>query len=103
MVEALLLSFLRSLSSTNHVRFSQIGHVQPSGTKVCTWPFSGTASSSRAARDEVKWPAEGLGLVEALFSSALRTFGFQLGQPHGARGAKVSYMLAAFWSLVLAS
>lgn len=67
MVEALLLSFLRSLSSTNHVRFSQIGHVQPSGTKVCTWPFSGTASSSRAARDAVKWPAEGLGLVEGPF------------------------------------
>jgi hypothetical protein len=47
----LLLLFLHSLSSTNHVWFSQTGHVQPSSAEFCIWPFSGKycpASSSRA-------------------------------------------------------
>jgi len=44
----------------------------------------------------------GFRLVETFSAPAMWTFGFQLRQPHGARGAKVSYMLAALWSLALA-
>jgi hypothetical protein len=54
-------------------------------------------SSSRAARDAARWPAEGLGLVEAFSARALWAFGFQFGRLWRGCFACARRVLVASW------